>query len=134
MPTSWIILLAAVAAGWVLQLVLAFRQSMAFNNAVRVLRASGTVSVGSAGRRYRGGRAFVAIAVDDHNIVRDALSLRGFTTFARARPVPALVGLKVNQLRGDRDVPELSRLIRQAAREAATLFRTGADTNVRASV
>jgi len=134
MPTSWIILLAAVAAGWVLQLVLAFRQSMAFNNAVRVLRASGTVSVGSAGRRYRGGRAFVAIAVDEHNIVRDALSLRGFTTFARARPVPALVGLKVNQLRGDRDVPELSRLIRQAAREAATLFRTGADTNVRASV
>jgi len=134
MPTSWIVLLAAVAAGWVVQLILAYHQSMAFNTAVRRLRASGTVSVGSAGRRYRGGRAFVAIAVDEHNIVRDALSLRGFTTFARARPVPALVGLKVNQLRGDRDVPELSRLIREAGRQAATLFRPGVDTTVRASV
>ena len=51
---------------------------MAFNRQVLRLRASGTVSVGHGGKRYRGGRAYVAIAVDDHGIVRDAISLRGF--------------------------------------------------------
>src|SRR3982751_6933681 len=100
MPTEWLLILAAVVAGWVVQLVMAFKQSMAFNTAVRSLRPSGKVSVGVAGRRYRGGRAYVAIAVDDHGIIRDALSLRGFTTFARAHAAPALVGLKVNQVAG----------------------------------
>lgn len=128
MPTEWILLLAAVVCGWIVQLMMSFRQSTAFNRCVLDLRRSGTVSVGSAGKRYRGGRAFVAIAIDDHGIVRDALSLSGFTTFARARPVPALFGLKVNQVRGDRDVPHLSDRLRNAARDAATHYRLGVDT------
>ena len=126
MPMSWILVLAAVVAGWIVQLMLSYRQSSAFNLAVRELRRSGTVSVGSAGRRYRGGRAFVALAVDDHGIVRDALSLSGWTTFARPRSVPWLVGLKVNQVRGDRDQPQLSHRLREAAREASTYYKRGA--------
>lgn len=123
-----ILILAAVVAGWVVQLYLSYQQSMAFNDQVRRLRTSGTVSVGSGGRRYRGGRAFVAIAVDEHGIVRDAISLSGFTTFARARPVPALFDLKVNAIRGDRTIPQLSRQQREAARQAALLFKQGRDT------
>lgn len=123
MPAQWILILAAVVAGWIVQLWMTYRQSMAFNTVVRDLRRSGTVSVGVAGKRYRGGRAFVAIAVDDHGLVRDALSLRGFTTFARARPAPALVGLKVNQLASDREFPALTRQVRGAAQQAATLYR-----------
>jgi DNA-binding transcriptional regulator of glucitol operon len=134
MPMSWIIVLAAVVAGWFVQLVLSYKQSTAFNHAVRELRRSGTVSVGAAGRRYRGGRAFVALAVDDHGIVRDALSLSGWTTFARARSVPALVGLKANQVSGDRDVPQLSHRLREAAREASTHYRRGASKTARAEI
>jgi len=126
--SSTLLILAAVVAGWVVQLYLSYQQSMAFNDRVKQLRASGTVSVGCGGKRYRGGRAFVAIAVDDHGIVRDAISLRGFTTFARARPTPPLFDLKVNAVRGERDIPQLSRQQREAARQAALLLRQGRDT------
>jgi glucitol operon activator protein len=124
---SALVILAAVVAGWAVQLYLSYQQSMAFNRQVLRLRRSGTVSVGAGGKRYRGGRAFVAIAVDDHGIVRDALSLSGFTTFARPRPVPTLFDLKLNAVRGERDLPQLSRQQREAARQAALLFTQGQD-------
>jgi glucitol operon activator protein len=126
--SSTLLILAAVVAGWVVQLYLSYQQSMAFNRQVLQLRRSGTVSVGLGGKRYRGGRAYVAIAVDDHGIVRDAISLRGFTTFARPRPAPPLFDLKVNAVRGERDIPHLSRQQREAARQAALLFKQGRDT------
>jgi DNA-binding transcriptional regulator of glucitol operon len=126
------VLLAAVVAGWIPQLYLTYRQSMAFNDAVRRLRTSGTISVGAAGKRYRGGRAFVAIAVDEHSVVRDAITLSGFTTFARAKPLPALFGLRLNVLCGEREIPHTSRQQREAARQAAELYRAG--TRVRATV
>jgi len=117
-----LLLLGAVVAGWMVQLVLTYRQSMAFNADVRAMRPSGTVSVGAAGKRYRGGRAFVAIAVDDQGVVRDAITLSGWTTFARARRLPALVGQRATRLKGGRDVPGLSPQQRDAARQAATLL------------
>lgn len=122
MPTA-LVLLAAVVAGWILQLYLTYRQSTAFATDVRDLRRWGTVSVGVAGRRYRGGRAYVALAADDRGIVRAAISLSGWTTFARARPVPALFDVKLTQVRGDRAFPTLTPQQREAARQAATLLR-----------
>ena len=121
--TNALLLLAAVVAGWVVQLYLTYQQSMAFNRSVTALKKDGTVSVGAAGRRYRGGRAFVAIAVDDHGKVANAISLSGWTTFARSRPIPALRGVKVNQVKGDKDITGLTRQQRDAAREAATLLK-----------
>jgi glucitol operon activator protein len=124
--TTMAVLIIAVVAGWVVQLVLAYRQSMAFNDACRTLRRQGLVSVGVAGRRYRGGRQYVAIVADERGRVRNALTLRGFTTFARPRPLPALFDTRVTALRGDQAIPQLSRQQREAARQAATLWRTGA--------
>jgi DNA-binding transcriptional regulator of glucitol operon len=123
--TTPFILLAAVVLGWVVQAYLTYQQSMAFNDQVRALRRSGTVSVGVAGNRYRGGRAYVAVAVDETKVVRDALTLSGWTTFARGRSLPALVGAKVNQVKGDRDFPGLSKQQREAARQAVTLLQQG---------
>jgi DNA-binding transcriptional regulator of glucitol operon len=121
-PTPALIL-AAVVGGWVVQSYLAYRQSQGFMGAVRVLRSKGRVSIGVGGRRYLGGRAYVAIAVDDHGKVADALTLSGLTTFARPRKVSALLGVKVNQLKGDREIPGLSSQQREAARQAATLLK-----------
>ncbi len=118
-----LLLLGAVVAGWMVQLYLTYLQSMAFNRTVVDLRKDGTVSVGTGGRRYRGGRAFVAIAVDDHGVVRNAITLQGLTTFARSRPLPALFDVKVNQVRGDRELPGISPQQREAARQAATLLK-----------
>jgi glucitol operon activator protein len=130
-PIMW--LLVAVVAGWIVQLYVTFQQSMAYNTQVRKMQGHGTVSVGGGGRRYRGGRAFVAIAVDEAGIVRDSLSLSGFTTFARGRGVPELLGLRVNVLRGEREITGLSRAQREAARQAAELLklRPVEDTAVR---
>lgn len=125
---SYLIVLVAVVAGWLVQMYLTYQQSMAFNDAVRRLRPSGTVSVGVAGRRYRGGRAYVALAVDDRGIVADAITLRGWTTFARARTLSPLVGRKVNQVAGDREIPGLKDQQRDAARQAVDLLKRGRST------
>ncbi|MGZ6744827.1 MAG: transcriptional regulator GutM [Nocardioides sp.] len=132
--TMLTVLIAAVVAGWVVQLVLAYRQSMAFNDAVRALRTRGTVSVGVAGRRYRGGRQYVAIVADPQGRVHQGITLRGFTTFARPRPLPALFDSRVSVLCGPSEIPHLSRQQREAARQAATLWKAGAGTGVRATV
>jgi len=135
MMAQFTLLIVAVVAGWVVQLVLTYRQSMAFNTTVRGMRTQGVVSVGVAGRRYRGGRAYVALAVDPATAtVQDARTLRGFTTFARAKTLPSLVGLRVNVVRGEREIPQLSRQQRQAARQAADLWKAGTSTAVREPV
>ena len=98
-------LLGAVVIGWLGQLYTTYRQAMDFNRQVRTMRPFGTVSVGVGGRRYRGGRAYVAIA--------------------RGREVPALDGVRVNVLAGERQVDGLSKPQRLAARQAATLLKQG---------
>jgi glucitol operon activator protein len=133
MPTEWILILLAVVLGWIVQLFATYRQSMAFNADARALRRASTVSVGAGGKRYRGGRAFVAIAADDDAIVRDAIVLSGWTTFARARPAPALVGLRVNRVKGERDIDGLTHPQREAARQAAELWRRPRNTEERAT-
>lgn len=131
--TPGFVIIAALVAGWLVQIFFTYRQSMAFNDDVRQLRKSGTVSVGAGGNRYKGRRSFVAIAVDDNGVVRDAITLGGLTTFARARPVPGLLDVKVSVLRGDRDIPHVSSSQRVAARQAVELY-DAARTSVRASV
>lgn len=127
------VIIAALVAGWLVQIFLTYRQSMAFNEDVRRLRNAGTVSVGVGGNRYKGRRSFVAIAVDEAGVVRDAITLSGLTTFARARPLPGLLDVKVSAIRGDRDIPHVSSSQRAAARQAAELY-DAARTSARAGV
>ena len=57
----WILFLVAVM--WVFQLYMAVKQSQRFSNDLREIRLPGTTTtVGMGGYRYRGGRAFVAMA------------------------------------------------------------------------
>jgi DNA-binding transcriptional regulator of glucitol operon len=118
------LLLAAVVAGWIVQTMLSWRQSRQFRLDTARLRESGQVTVGSGGRRYRGGRAFVALAVDERGTVRDALVLRGWTTFARAVPLPAVVGRRTDHLLREGALPGLEGPARAACREAADLLVT----------
>lgn len=120
-----LVLLLAVVAGWLLQLVLAFRQSTDFNRCVLAMRRRGTVAVGTAGRRYRGGRAFVAVAVDGSGVIREAISLQGWTTFARERPLMALVGLTAARVSGPQELAGLTTQQREAARDATRTIREG---------
>ena len=120
--SAWILLLAVVL-GWLLQLWLTSRQSLAHVRATGRLRALGTVAVGKGGRRYRGGVAFVSLATDGKRVT-GAVSLRGFTTFARPVEVPALVGVRLGVVAGDRPLAGLADNERVAAREAARFLRS----------
>ncbi len=123
-----LLLLGAVVAGWMVQLWLTLRQSQAYLRAVAQLRRSGVAATGKAGRRYRGGTAFVSLATDGKRVT-DALSLSGFTTFARPKPLPALVGMRLGVLAGDRSIAGLTDSERDAAREAVRMLRSAARTN-----
>lgn len=116
------LLLGAVVAGGVVQMLLSSRQSRAFARETATLRSNGQVCVGSGGRRYRGGRAFVALAVDERGTVRDALVLRGWTTAARARPLPEVLGCRVEPLARGQGPADLTGPAREAAQHAAELL------------
>ena len=118
----WFFLVLAAAMG--LQLWLAAIQSKAFMRAVRALRSQGYVAIGLGGRKTFGRRAYVALAADSGGRVVDAVVLRGITQFARPRPLPAVVGLRLGLLAGDRAVDGISTLERAAARQAAQTLNT----------
>lgn len=121
-----LILLAAVVAGWGVQLWLTYRQSIAFNQVSVALKRYGAVAVGEAGRRYRGGVAFVVIATDGRRVTA-AQTLRGWTTFARAQPLLALEGRSLAFLASSREVDGLRDNERAAARQAAQTLRATRD-------
>ena len=110
---------------WAAQLLLTWQQVSTFMAEVRRLRALGTTATGVAGRRYRGGRAYVSLAATADGVVAEAVVLRGRTVGARPRRLPALVGLPLASLvRTDDDaVPAatagLRRNVAAAAAEAA---------------
>ena len=118
------LLIVAVVAGSLVQAYFTYRQSMAFNKQVMTLRNQGTVSVGVAGKRYRGGRAYVAMAIDEHGIVRDALTLTGWTTFSRGKRLDGLVGLKTNRIVDTLPLPGLTKQQQEAARQAVDFARS----------
>ena len=116
------LLLTAVVAGWAAQAYLTYRQSAAFRQQTTTLRPLGDVTIGAGGRRYRGGRAFVALAVDAQGRVKGALVLRGWTTFARGRPLTAVVGQRIAKLAGTSEISGLDSMSRDASRQAAGLL------------
>lgn len=121
-----LLLIAAVVAGWMVQMYLTYQQSMAFNRQVTALRRQGTVSVGVAGTRYRGGRAYVAIAIDDRDVVRDALTLTGWTTLSRGRPLAGLVGRRTGRVLAAEPLDGVSTQQHEAARQAVDLAKARA--------
>jgi glucitol operon activator protein len=114
-----IYLLGAVVIGMMLQAVTTYRQTSAFSAAVRSLRKHGAVSVGGAGKRYRGGKAFVAIAADSNGTVTKAISLSGWTTLARPREIENVSGLSLSRLRGKAPLPSVDPRVRAALQGAA---------------
>lgn len=91
-------ILLVIAVMWALQLVLAYMQAKRFQADLRALRKLGTVAVGMGGRRYRGGRAFVALSADKNLLVVDGLVLRGFTVFAKSKTLNEYKGFSLDDI------------------------------------
>jgi len=120
--TTVLYLLGAIAAGMVVQSIFTIKQSNAFSAAVRELRTHGSVAVGGDGKRYRGGKAFVAVAADPNGRVTKAISLSGWTTFARPTELHQVHGLRLSQLRGEMPIQAVSTTERSALHQAADVL------------
>ena len=109
----------ALAALWLVQLWLTWNQAKRFMDDVRRLRQKGTVAIGVGGRRYRGGRAYVALATKGAPTVVDALVLSGLTVRARSKELPDLIGADLQELAAGGAPAHLRQKIRDAAAQAA---------------
>ena len=120
-----IIIFGGLVTMWVIQMFFTWQQAQRFMADVRHLRSKGTVAIGVGGRRYRGGRAYVALAskTDDNGNtngkVVDALTLSGFTVISKPKNLPALVGLDLDALANDGAPTSLKPKFREAAAQAA---------------
>lgn len=115
---------------WVIQMYFTWLQSQRFMTSVRTLRTQGTVAIGVGGRRYRGGRAFVALAHKDSPTVVGALTLSGFTVLSTPKELPALVGMDLGVLANGGAPNSLKPKFREAAAMAAKTLTSGALTAV----
>jgi len=113
----WIFLL--IAGMWVFQLYLAVKQSQRFADQIKAIRTAGTTtSVGVGGYRYRGGRAFVALAQKD-GIVTGARVLSGLSVFANSQPWEKPIGMHISDLVAGKGLEKEKKKIIQGAQQAA---------------
>ncbi len=113
-------LLLVIAAMWASQLALAYLQAKKFQADLRSLRQYGTVAIGMGGRRYRGGRAFVALAADENGMIVTGLVLRGLTVFAKSKPLNTYNGFSLTDIiSGTRVVLGEPKKVQEATQMAA---------------
>ena len=111
---------------WALQLYLAWRQAATFQKDMKALRKDApNVAIGVGGRRYRGGRAYVALAADNEGIVRNALVLSGLSIFARAKAIGDYTGFSIEDIiTGQRAMVSRPTKVIEAAKTAAEHIRS----------
>ena len=117
-------LFTILGLAWAIQLFFAWRQAQRFQKQLASLRkANGKeyiVAIGMGGRRYRGGRAFVALSADENGVVNDGLLLTGMTVMAKGKPLPDYKGFHIKEIiSGDRDAANRKPKVVAAARMAA---------------
>ncbi|TRZ88341.1 MAG: hypothetical protein D4R83_00380 [Streptomycetaceae bacterium] len=118
-------LLLVIAAMWASQLFMAFMQAKRFQADLKSMRMQGTSAVGMGGKRYRGGRAFVALAADENGIIKDGLVLKGLTVFANSKKLTNYTGFSLDDIisgnRGSGAEPK--KKVRDAAEMSAQLIK-----------
>ena len=118
-------LFTVLGIAWATQLFFAWRQAQRFQKQLASLRKLGTVAIGVGGRRYRGGRAYVALAADNEGIVRNALILSGLSIFARAKTFGDYTGFSIEDIiTGQRAMVSRPTKVKEAALSAAEHIRS----------
>lgn len=116
-------LFTVLGIAWAFQLFLAWRQANRFQKQLADLRKSidgGIVAIGVGGRRYRGGRSYVALLADKNGVVSDGLLLTGITVMAKGKPFTDYKGFHIKEIiSGDRVAANRKQKITDATRMAA---------------
>jgi len=123
----WIFLL--IAGMWAFQLYLAVKQSQRFGEQIKEIRTAGTTtSVGIGGYRYRGGRAFVALAQKE-GVVTGARVLSGLSVFANSKPWDKVIGMHISDIAEGKGLESDKKKLSQGAKKAAeTLIAENSQT------
>lgn len=94
-------LLLFLAVGWLLQIAGTYFQMEHYRKVLGGIREEGKegyVGVGNAKARFGKGVILILVAGGD-GIVREALSMRGMTVFAKFREAPNFLGMELDELR-----------------------------------
>lgn len=115
---------ALIAILWGIQLFFAWRQARRFQAQLSELRKDGSVAIGVGGKRYRGGRAYVALSADDKGIIQRGLLLTGITTMAKGKPFNDYKGFSIHDVaEGNQSASGRKPKVTEAARMAAEHIR-----------
>jgi glucitol operon activator protein len=96
-------LILALALVWLLQIVGTYFQMRHYREVLGGItreETEGYVGVGNAKARFGKG-VILILVVDENDVVKRALSMRGMTIFARFEEAPELVGMKIEELRDE---------------------------------
>lgn len=91
---AFILVLAAL---WVVQSVMVYRQGKAFMRRINELRRMGRVAIGVGYNRFRLRTFVVVVANRDDRVVR-VERLSGLTIFAKTRPIDRYAGLPLTEV------------------------------------
>ena len=91
-------LFTALGIAWAIQLFFAWRQAQRFQKQLSTLRKEGVVAIGVGGRRYRGGRAYVALVANESGVISNGLLLSGMTVMAKGKPFTDYKGFHIKEI------------------------------------
>jgi glucitol operon activator protein len=112
------VIFVLLAIMWALQFGLTYMQMRKYTARLKIIRQAGLTAVGMAGTKYKG-KSYGVLTIDKDNRVIHAEKMSGWTTFSNLRPVPQLVGMRVEEiLNEDKDLP-LPKKLQEAFRNAA---------------
>jgi len=113
-------LFTVLGLAWAIQLFFAWRQAQQFQKQMAVLRKEGIVAIGLGGKRYRGGRAYVALVANEGGVVQDGLLLSGMTVIAKGKPFADYKGFHIDEISsGNRTAANRKPKVTDAAKMAA---------------
>ena len=107
-----------LAALWVVQAVMVYRQGKAFMKRINQLRREGRVSIGVGYSRIRLRTFIVVVANRDNRVIR-VERLSGLTIFARPRPIDRYAGLPLTEVVAVAEAQHAPVQILTALRQAA---------------
>ena len=110
----------ALAVMWIFQFGMAYLQMRRFYGRLKEVRKSGLTAVGQGGGQYKG-RSYAVLTVNDDSQIVHAEQFKGWTVFARLRPVPEFIGMSLQELLDKEDslptTPKLRTAFGNAARD-----------------
>lgn len=97
-----VFIFVALVVMWIAQFGMAYWQMKRFYGRLKIVRKGGLTAVGQGGGQYKG-RAYAVLTIDDANKIVHAEQFKGWTVFARLRPVPELIGMSLQELLNNED-------------------------------